>query len=378
MEFKDQGQKLTEKEKSKKVLLKKLQKLRRLGEEPMSKMTMITVKMEQKEIKTELLAAPVNKDGMHETGKSSLKPQEVGMKTGENKRKTSQTEGCVNKDDAEWYQENVSDAFDQLKNGLLQDEQLHALVEKFTSEISTSMQHIKLQPKIGLAEIQDIVNMVADKDGTAVKSFLKGELVLSKEVWEQLIDLKFRVTVNRDEQIMKQLKEGIYGRYAKSPEEETYLRNKIAYIFKHRSKAHEHNAKVAEGLAELAQQMDSLSNFYVVAQAATVDEIVINSPSIDRMLMEQKNSKNRQDELLQEHLTNTAVEEMCLPLMKEDWIDRSFKPTRQLAATVVYFMRKNLFKEASVESIADEFKLKKQQLYKLVTGKKFKSGKVAK
>ena len=95
--------------------------------------------------------------------------------------------------------------------------------------------------------------------------------------------------------------------------------------------------------------MDSLSNFYVVAQAATVDGIMINSPSIDRMLMEQKNSKNRQDELLQEHLTSKAVEETCLPLMRYDWIEKSFKPTRQLAATVVYFLRKNLFKEANVE-----------------------------
>ena len=69
---------------------------------------------------------------------------------------------------------------------------------------------------------------------------------------------------------------------------------------------------------------------------------------------------------------------MCLPLMKDNWTEKSFKLTRQLAATVVYFMRKNLFKEANVESIADEFKLKKQQLYKLVSGKKFKSGKVTK
>ena len=99
-----------------------------------------------------------------------------------------------------------------------------------------------------------------------------------------------------DEQITKQLEEGIYGRNAKSPEEEAYLRNKIAYIFKHRSKAYKHNAKVTEGLAELAQQMDSLSNFYMVAQAATADGIVIDSPSIDRMLVEQKNSKHRQDE----------------------------------------------------------------------------------
>ena len=121
--------------------------------------------------------------------------------------------------------------------------------------------------------------------------------------------------------------EGIYGRNAKTPEEEAYLRNKIAYIFKHRSKAYEHNAKAAEGLAELAQQMDSLSDFYVVAQAATADGIVINSPSIDRMLTEQENSKNRQDELLQEHLTSKAVEEMCLPLMRDDWVERSFKPT---------------------------------------------------
>ena len=96
----------------------------------------------------------------------------------------------------------------------------------------------------------------------------------------------------------------------------------------------------------------------MVAQAATVDGMVINSLSIDRMLMEQKNNKNRQDELLQEHLTNKVVEETCLPLMRDNWIEKSFKPT-QLAAAVVYFMRKNLFKEANVELIADEFKLKK-------------------
>ena len=47
------------------------------------------------------------------------------------------------------------------------------------------MQCIKLQPEIGLGEIQDIVNMAADKEGTALKSFMKGELVLSKEVWQQ-------------------------------------------------------------------------------------------------------------------------------------------------------------------------------------------------
>ena len=72
---------------------------------------MTTVKMERKEVKTELSAAPVIKDRMHETGKNSLKSQEVGTKTGESKKKTSQTEGCVNKDDVEWYQENVNGAF---------------------------------------------------------------------------------------------------------------------------------------------------------------------------------------------------------------------------------------------------------------------------
>ena len=128
MKFKDQGQKLTEREKSKNVLLKKLQKLSKLGEEPMSKMATTTVKMEQKETKTELPAASVIKGRMRKTGESSLKPQEAGMKPEESKRKTSQTEGCVNKDDAEWYQGNISDAFDQLKSSLLQDEQLHMLV----------------------------------------------------------------------------------------------------------------------------------------------------------------------------------------------------------------------------------------------------------
>ena len=61
--------------------------------------------------------------------------------------------------------------------------------------------------------------MVVDKEGLALKSFLKGEPVLSKEVWKELIDLKFGVMINRGEQITKQLEEGIYVRSAKSPEE---------------------------------------------------------------------------------------------------------------------------------------------------------------
>ena len=52
-----------------------------------------------------------------------------------------------------------------------------------------------------------------------------------------------------------------------------------------RSEAHEHNTKAAEGLTKLAQKMDSLSNFYMVAQAATADDIVVNSLSIDRTLI---------------------------------------------------------------------------------------------
>ena len=79
-EFKSQGQKLTEKEKSKKLLLKKLQKMRKSGEQPTSKPTTTTERIEQKEIKMELLAAPVIEDKTRESGKSSLKSQEVGTK----------------------------------------------------------------------------------------------------------------------------------------------------------------------------------------------------------------------------------------------------------------------------------------------------------
>ena len=72
MEFKEQGRKLTEKEKSKKALLKKLQKLRKSGEKPMGKTLTTTVEMEQKETKTELPAVSTIKGEMHETGESSL------------------------------------------------------------------------------------------------------------------------------------------------------------------------------------------------------------------------------------------------------------------------------------------------------------------
>ena len=255
----------------KKVLLEKLQKLRKSGE-PVSKVEMTTVKIEQKETKTKSPKASTIKRETHEIGENSLKLQEVETKTGKIKKKMTSADGCVNKEDTEWYQNSVSIAFNQLKSGLLQGEQLQMVVQKFTLEIHRCMQHIKLQPGVGLVEIQDTVDTIADKEGTDLKLFLKEELVLSKDVWQQLINLKFGVTVSRDEQITKQLEEGIYGRNAKTPEEETYLRNKIAHIFKHRSKAYEYNVKVAEGLSELVQQMNNLSNFYVVTEAATVNQ----------------------------------------------------------------------------------------------------------
>ena len=127
--------------------------MKKLKEQPMSKMTMTTEKMEQKEVKTELPAAPVIEGRMSETGKSSLKSQEVDTKTRESKKRMSQTEGCINKEEVEWYPKNVNGAFDQLKKGLLEAKQLHALIEKFMSEIRRSMQCIKLQPEIELAEI---------------------------------------------------------------------------------------------------------------------------------------------------------------------------------------------------------------------------------
>ena len=107
---------------------------------------MTTVKIEQKETKTKLPAVSTIKSETREIGESSLKLQEVGTEAGESKKKTSPADGCVNKEDTEWYQNSVSVAFDQLKSGLLQDEQLHTLVQKFTLEIHRCMQYIKLQP----------------------------------------------------------------------------------------------------------------------------------------------------------------------------------------------------------------------------------------
>ena len=101
MEFKGQGQKLTEKEKSKNTLLKKLQKMRKSGEWPTSKPTTTTERIEWEEIKTELLAALVIEDKTCELGESLLKLQEVGTKASESKKKMSPAEGCVNKEGAE-------------------------------------------------------------------------------------------------------------------------------------------------------------------------------------------------------------------------------------------------------------------------------------
>ena len=54
-------------------------------------------------VKTELPSDTVATENVSKIGESSLKPQEVVEMTQKDKKKTSQTEGCINKDDAEWY-----------------------------------------------------------------------------------------------------------------------------------------------------------------------------------------------------------------------------------------------------------------------------------
>ena len=195
VQLKNSEQKLTKKEKLKKALLKKIRKLRK-SEGPASEVEKTTVTIGEKKTDTELFTASTIKKEICEIGKSLLKSQKVETEIGKSKRRMSPAEGCINKKDAEWYQNSVSIAFEPLKNELLQGEQLQKVSEKFTLEICRCMQHINLQPGVGLVEIQDIIDMIIDKKGTALKLFLKGELVLSKDVWQQLISLKFEVTVS--------------------------------------------------------------------------------------------------------------------------------------------------------------------------------------
>ena len=138
VQFKNPEQKLTEREKSKKILLKKLQKLRKAGG-PVNEVETTTEKIKQKGTKTESSTASTIKKETCEIGESSLKSQEVETKTGKSKKKMSPTDECVNKEDAEWYQNSVSIAFNQLKNGMLQGEQLQTVVKKFTLELRTCM-----------------------------------------------------------------------------------------------------------------------------------------------------------------------------------------------------------------------------------------------
>ena len=188
IQLKNPEQKLTEREKMKKALLKKIQKLRK-SEGPVSEAEKTTAKIGEKKTNTGLFTASTIKKEICKIGDSSLKSQKVETEIGKSKRRMSPVEGCINKEDAEWYQNSVSIAFKQLKNELLQGEQLQTVSGKFTLEIHRCMQHINLHPGVGLVEIQDIIDTIIDKKGTALKSFLKGESVLSKDVWQQLISL---------------------------------------------------------------------------------------------------------------------------------------------------------------------------------------------
>ena len=200
----------------------------------------------------------------------------------------------------------------------MKNEHLQTLLGEFLNEVRNSMQCIRLHPDKALVDISAIVGIVADVEGSACKAMLHGELMMSDSAWKKLISLKFDVTVDHGEQLTKQLGEGLYARNTKTPNEEKYLRSKIASIFKHRSKAHKHNARAAEGLAELAEKMNNLDNFYVVAQAATVDRIILNLPSIDRMLMKYKSNKEQEVWVIKDHSVQELVKETCMPLMKQE------------------------------------------------------------
>ena len=174
-DIKSEGQRLTEKEKSKKVLLKKLQKLWEAGGKSQDSMTATSKTPKDaevmREIKTEHPKPHSDELVMKkwsETGETSQKSHEISEVMKEESKQKIKMKGCFNKEDAEWHLENVNKAFEQLKSGLLKNKLLSVLMGNFMREICNSMQCIKLQPEIRLAEVNDIIDTTWQLAATTV------------------------------------------------------------------------------------------------------------------------------------------------------------------------------------------------------------------
>ena len=308
----------------------------------------------------------------HKYGKQSNKSQRV---TTVKERKPNEESKCINKEEADWYVTQITQAAENIKQELLEDKNLKELIRQFLDVIHDCMKELKLQVDTTSKNKEAISSTVIDYVGTAWRAWLHGQPVMPSNTWKELIELKFDTQVTEEDKIMEQLEEAFYPRNAQTLEEEQELKREIENVFQHLAQAHMHSSKAAAGLAGLAKKVKKVDDYYMILSVATTPVIQMYSPIVDRLMDIRKKHKDREAELIKQKPVEQLVAETCLPCMKEEWKADMYRPVRQLAATCTFFMRKTMFNEANVEKIAKEFEISRPYLYKLTSGRKFLGGK---
>ena len=150
-------------------------------------------------------------------------------------------------------------------------------------------------------------------------------------------------------------------------------------LFENVARVHEANMAVMQDLKELSTITKDLEVFSKITQVATPPLVACYTPRIDKFIYQrQQEIEAKHEKLAQRKTIREMMELSNLPQYIKEWISKKNKekaPTRYMVAVVWFFIKREMSRAAwNIRSIADTFKVNRNQLSWLITTKKFRSG----
>ena len=284
--------------------------------------------------------------------------------------------GCINPQEAAEFQNFIKDKMEELVDEMKAGKDIINPVWRFIRALKLQYDKIHLFKNNGVANTEEIVEMIPDTKGIAWRKALEGKEIIDADEYNLIIDCCMESHLFQEGNLHLKLDETVFGQ--EMEEGKQRIMQKCALLFGNVEKAHRVNLEVARDLKDLVNMIREPEVFSKIAQTATQPLVMCYMPRIDTFIKQQQVTLDAKQEKLSKRKSIDELMEMSnLPQYNIAWGDKNNKEKPamwNMAAIVWYFLKQEMCGTApNVGNVADYFKVSRSQLSRLITAKKFKS-----
>ena len=160
----------------------------------------------------------------------------------------------------------IKEKIEELVDEMKAEKDIINPVQRFIRELKVQYDKIHLFENNGVANMEEIVDMIPDTKGIVWRKALEGKEIIDADEYNLIIDCCMESGLFQEGSLHLKLDETVFGQ--ETEEGKQWIMQKCASLFGNIEKAHQVNLEVAHDLKDLVNMIREPEIFSKIAQAA--------------------------------------------------------------------------------------------------------------